>query len=58
MPKAGWEVYDGYRTKEDAQNAARDLRASFKSYAPNTKVAVHHDKNDSLPWQVIVKGKH
>lgn len=55
---AKWEPYDGYRTKQDAINAAKDLRQSLKSWAPDTRVAIRHKANDSLPWQVVVQGRH
>lgn len=59
MTMAQWEPYDAYPTKEGAMNAARDLRASLKSYAPDTQVAVHQDKNAGrLKWVVMVKGRH
>jgi hypothetical protein len=58
MPFDSWESYDGYRTREDAEAAARDLRKSLADWAPDTQVAVKHMPNDSLEWHVMVKGKH
>lgn len=53
-----WQPYDGYHTKEQAVSAAKDLRESLKSYAPGSKVAIRHKPNESLPWVVMVKGRH
>lgn len=46
-----WESYDGYRDRQAAVNAARDLRQS----GVVTGVRVRHKRNDSLPYHVEVE---